>query len=864
MKALINSFNSGEVTPLVVGRVDMETMRRACRSLKNFIPRVFGGAFRRPSMMYLGEAAVPDQHARLLPFAYSTEKKFIIELGHLVARVHDADTGDVLAGPFASPWTAAQVDAVSYTQVNNVMWLVHPAVAPHELTRVTNSSWTLDPMPWSAQNAFPPMMDENVGATKLSVAATTGSGVLMSSTTPIFDAAHVGSYWRIGHFRDSLSSELTFAPDPLRSGETANVSLSAQTWKIETTGQWAGTVYIEKWNATDGDYDVVEQRENSTGNQVSVTGYGTGLFRLRVRDVTISPAVNVTFKIGIWNGAAIVSPQTITMTPPAYLTANGSELRVTGSWQLTTYGRWAGDMFVEEKNAAGDWDVLRRWTGAMDRNISATGTIAGNETVLRVRGAGVYAAPASDVAKPRWVLEATDALVYGTVKVVGFNSATQVTVDIISPAFSTAATTSWTEGAFSGVRGYPAAVAMHEQRLVFAGTTAQPQTIWGSAAADFRNFLQTGLDDASYSYQIGAQQSNPILWLASQDGLIVGTQGDEWLLTGGGDKAITPSNVRTKRQSGYGSLQLQPLLVGSTVIFVQRGGLNLREYVFQWESQNYIAPSITQLFSHRTLSGIRAMTFSQNPEQILWVVTNDGKLHSCTYRREEQVVAWATHETAGEVESVAAVYGQPAGGDEVWVIVKRNGKRLVERLKSNYWADLESGEIVWHMDSAIEKTGTFSAVDGLEHLEGQTAVIIADGGEMPSALVIDGQVAVPAGTTHAAVGLPFESLLQPMPIEVPLQDGTAQGRRVKVTEVALLLYRTQAGSYADSPTAKVYPLVIRQSGDDANAPPVPFSGLKRLSTSGTYNDSIDVTVKSSSVMPLNVLSLIPTLNVYGT
>jgi len=289
----------------------------------------------------------------------------------------------------------------------------------------------------------------------------------------------------------------------------------------------------------------------------------------------------------------------------------------------------------------------------------------------------------------------------------------------------------------------------------------------------------------------------------------------------------------------------------------------LREYVFQWESQNYVAPYITQLFSHRTVSGIRCFTIAKTPDKTIWAVTNNGLLLSCAYRREEQVIAWAHHETDGEVESVSAVYGLPAGGDEVWLVVKREGTRRIERLKSGYWADLERGLQVWHVDAAHEKTGDFSILDGLDHLEGKEVCIVADGAEMPNAQVNGGEVAVPVGTTHAVAGLPFTSTLQPMPIEVMLQDGTAQGRRFKVSELAILLYLTQGGTYADGPGKPTYPLVIREAGDNIDDPPPAFSGLKRLQLQSDYRDSMDVVIETSSPMPLNVLSLIPTFNTYG-
>lgn len=51
-----NSFSGGEISPLMDARVDAEKYRSSCRVMRNFFPRVYGGAFRRPGTIHLGEA----------------------------------------------------------------------------------------------------------------------------------------------------------------------------------------------------------------------------------------------------------------------------------------------------------------------------------------------------------------------------------------------------------------------------------------------------------------------------------------------------------------------------------------------------------------------------------------------------------------------------------------------------------------------------------------------------------------------------------------------------------------------------------------------------------------------------------------
>ena len=110
------------------------------------------------------------------------------------------------------------------------------------------------------------------------------------------------------------------------------------------------------------------------------------------------------------------------------------------------------------------------------------------------------------------------------------------------------------------------------------------------------------------------------------------------------------------------------------------------------------------------------MARTANPEQTLWIVTNDGLLLSCSYRREEEVIAWAQHPTTGTVESVSTNYG--AAADEVWIVVNRNGTR-VERLDVEHWTRVET-ESSWLVDAGIRVTGdrSFNGARSPRRLDG--------------------------------------------------------------------------------------------------------------------------------------------------
>lgn len=238
---------------------------------------------------------------------------------------------------------------------------------------------------------------------------------------------------------------------------------------------------------------------------------------------------------------------------------------------------------------------------------------------------------------------------------------------------------------FTSADNYPCYVAFFEERLVFAGSNNDPQKIWASVSGNFEDMTTGAGDDAAFVYVIAADQVNAIQWLSPQNYLLIGTVGGEWRLgsTTAGEP-VTATNVTCKRQSTYGSKNIQGLLVNDVVLFVQKAGKKVRELTFSWEKDGYVAPDMTILAEHITGAGIVNTAYQQQPDSILWCVRSDGVLIGMTYERPQEVIGWHRHVTEGEVESVAVI---PASDhDQIWVSVKRTidgtVKRYIEYFKS--------------------------------------------------------------------------------------------------------------------------------------------------------------------------------------
>ena len=233
-------------------------------------------------------------------------------------------------------------------------------------------------------------------------------------------------------------------------------------------------------------------------------------------------------------------------------------------------------------------------------------------------------------------------------KITAFTSTTAVTWTIIKDTNSGSASTDWALGAWSDTTGYPSCVSFFEQRLVFAGTTDQPQTLFFSKSGDYENMDEnrggTIADDDAIIYTIASNQVNAIRFLSSTRTLIVGTVGGEFSVSGGGtDDPVTPTNILIKKQSNHGCANIDAIPVGNVTLFLQRAKRKIRELAYNFDVDGYVAPDMTILAEHISESGIKSMSYQQEPNQLIWCVREDGRLVCLTYQREQQVVAWHQH-----------------------------------------------------------------------------------------------------------------------------------------------------------------------------------------------------------------------------
>jgi hypothetical protein len=240
----------------------------------------------------------------------------------------------------------------------------------------------------------------------------------------------------------------------------------------------------------------------------------------------------------------------------------------------------------------------------------------------------------------------------GYAKITGFTSATVVNATVEDDFDNTTAVTDWKLGAFSTTTGHPRCVSFFEQRLVFAGTSQQPQTMFFSKSGDYENMTIGTNDDDAMIYTIASNQVNAIQALKATRTLIVMTTGGEYAVSSGAAQdAITPTNINIRKQSNYGSSGVDALSIGNATIFLQRSRRKIRELAYNFDTDGYTAPDLTILADHVSESGFTDMSYQQEPYSVVWAVRADGQMAGLTYNRLENVVAWHRHIFGGKSDT---------------------------------------------------------------------------------------------------------------------------------------------------------------------------------------------------------------------
>lgn len=685
-----------------------------------------------------------------------------------------------------------QIWQLSFCQINDVVYIVHPQFSPYKLTRVSDVDWTIEQVAYLT----PALLDRNATNTTIQASALTGTVNLVAAAPA----------WATSNFYQPGNS-------------------------VEVTG----VIY------------------NATVPHVSdSTSFSNDLARRYWEAVTIFDPKHVG---STWQLAYLRASSYIEYTGTAaggFTNGTSSTIKAFGDWEVHSYGTWSSDISIEQSLDDGQtWNVVRSTTGRNDRNIDLKGT-AFQASLYRIVVSNSTAPGTPGSTNPRVVFEIVDSFLYGLVKITAYVDATHVTAEVVTELFDTNPTQYWAEAAWSDLRGYPQAAASFQQRVIYGSSAYEPQRIWATVTNDIENFSlgdQTKATDG-FAFDLNAQGRGPISWLIGQTDLFVGFSGAEWIVNsgstnssgGGSGSAISASSINATENSTWGSADaVEPVIAGSALLFTQRQANSIQQLVYSIYETRYKSQDLTILSDHLFASGIVQMDYMTRwrKQSILWVVTKQGELCGVTYDRDQEIFGWHVHRTGfGEMdfngievpndfgfESVATLFGNLQGyDDEVWVVTNRIiqgvNQRFIELLNPFNWEEAFTGPPntpapslpdAFYVDCGITVLNPGSlAIGGLNYLEGRFVVGLADGNAFGPLNVNGGSVLlpswVPTTVEKVQIGLAAPYAAQPMRIDQDYRAGNTQALVKSLSDIYIRVYNSIGGEISNG-TEKYPPFV---------------------------------------------------------
>ncbi|MGF7448358.1 hypothetical protein V7P28_34195, partial [Klebsiella michiganensis] len=219
-------------------------------------------------------------------------------------------------------------------------------------------------------------------------------------------------------------------------------------------------------------------------------------------------------------------------------------------------------------------------------------------------------------------------------------------------------------------------------------------------------------------------------------------------------EVVTPDNFHIKYPSTRGSTHAGAVVLDNRGIFIHRSGRRVYELNYTSDYYDYASTDLTDLWPECGNSPIARIAAQRLPDDRIHCVRENGTVAVLVRDPAEDLKAWVVVETDGTVEDVVTLPGDEE--DRVYYVVNRNGIRCLER-----WAkesECIGGSLNKQADSFITRSGSASdTLSGLNHIEGKTVVVWADGKDIGSRTVSGGSIALGSAYSTVAAGLGYKA-----------------------------------------------------------------------------------------------------------
>ena len=346
------AFTTGEVSPDVSSRFDLEQYKSALLEAENVVIRPYGAVAKRQGSQYVGQVKYSDKPTRLFEFTTNTNNSFMLEFGDKYIRVWNY--GIYTGIEVTTPFTSDILFDLNCNQSGDVMFICSGKYPIQTLSRYSDTDWRMSTYKLTEQ-PYDEINTDN-GHTL------TVNGDTITSTKDLFTQDMVGSVIQIAYYVEAVHTKsagevvekrvhrglLPLLIEKTYNNINYNVeNYSTDTelsWKFTTHGTWEGTVKIQISN-NDGQ-TWKDYRTYTSKNDYNVTDTGkieAGARLKYVSDIK-SGSVNCDLSIMPFTQYGIVEIKSVTDAKNAKVNVlNGiKEGEPSYQWKLGSWNRGRG------------------------------------------------------------------------------------------------------------------------------------------------------------------------------------------------------------------------------------------------------------------------------------------------------------------------------------------------------------------------------------------------------------------------------------------------------------------------------------------------------------------------------------------
>jgi hypothetical protein len=383
------------------------------------------------------------------------------------------------------------------------------------------------------------------------------------------------------------------------------------------------------------------------------------------------------------------------------------------------------------------------------------------------------------------------------------------------------------EDVWSSVRGYPKTAAFYAGRLWLGGTKSKLQSLFASRSGSFFDFYtEEGDADEGMFITISSRNLTEILDINPDRGLQVFTGGGEFLVQGS-----TPADIAIVAQTQHGASDLEVKSIDGATLFIDQNGKTLRSYLYNYNEDAYNSTDISVLSSQliNNPRDVAALTGTESEDSNWVFIINEGGTGAILNTLRSQDINGFTKWIYGdnsldipqELVSISVV------GNELYIV------SFLPGTTSYYWVDRWSFDYLLDAGVKITNQSTATVSLGTNHLDSLTVSVSArphsnptgDYYTLPSRAVtaggggVDGRITLTteelsAGPLDLQIGLNFVPKIVPMPLNTNSQSiaGQNQMREKKISNMNIRVYKSAGVCIDGNPTS------IREFGSGVNSP----------------------------------------------